>query len=402
MKNEKKYLIFNCLVTTAQLLYTGAVVQNFLLYIGLSAGQVSVYTSVLQIAQVGAMFPLCFFGDKVKRVRTLIASILYFLPIVFLSFLFIASPILKTVQAKYVIALIVGAIVYLAYGVYNVFCYKLPYYIIDMQKYGKLASIGGMISGALGIFITFLMNTLVEHFDYLAVTCSFFVLGAVLYIVSATFCFRFKLHKPHFANESQQEVSFKELFKLPVFYKLVPAHILRGIGNGIITLVVVIGTDVGILDTKTAVTAAFLYSVATVVGYFVYTFTEDKLGANGLLFLSGALTAVSAPFCVCFGNLYLFFVFYAINNICNIVYGMAVPVIVTKIVPFEMMGKYTSARMLLFTFGSALPGFFMGGLLKLVGGTLTLLIGGIFLLSSCILYALVAKKHKIELPTIEE
>ncbi len=402
MKNEKKYLIFNCFTGVAQLLFTGAVVQTFLLYIGLSSGQVSVYSSVLQIAQVCAMFPLCVFGDKLKRVRATVAAILYFLPVIFLSFLFIGSPILKTTQTKYAIALIVGAVVHLAYGIYNVFCYKLPYYLFDMQKYGKLSSVGGMISGAVGIFITFLMSMLVKRFDYLAVTSVFFILGALFYISAATLCCRFKLHTPHFAHETRQTVSFKDLFKLPVFYKLIPAHIFRGIGNGIILLSVVIGSDVGILNTKTAVTVSFLYSVSTVVGYFLYTFTENQLGSNRLLFFSGALTAVTAPLCVCFGNLYLFFVFYALNNIFNFVYGIALPVTITKIVPFEMIGKYTSARMLLFTFGSALPGFFMEFLLGLVGGTITLLIGGVFLFASCLLYYVVAAKHKTELPTFEE
>lgn len=402
MNNEKKYLIFNCFTGCAQLLFTGAVAQNFLLYIGLSVGQVSVYTSVLQVAQVLAMLPLCVFGDKMKRVRAVNAIILYFMPIIFLSFLFIGSPILKTAQAKYAIALIVGTVVYLAYGVYNVFCYKLPYYLFDMQKYGKISSIGGMLSGSIGIFITFLMSTLVKRFDYLAVTSCFFILGILFYIGAATLCCLFKLHKPHFEHETKQTASFKGLFKLPVFYKLIPAHVLRGIGNGIVLLAVIIGSDTGILNTETAVTASFLYSVATVVGYFIYTLSEKKLGSNGLLFYSGALTAVTAPLCVCFGNLETFFIFYSLNNIFNVIYSMAVPVTITKIVPFEMMGKYTSARMLLFTFGSALPGFFMESLLSSVGGTATLLIGGVFLLASCLLYSIVAIKHKTELPTFEE
>lgn len=402
MNNYKKYLLSNCLTSTAQLLFAGVIAQTFLLYIGLSEGQVSVYTSVMQIAQVIAMLPLCIIGDKVKRVRTIVASILYFMPLIFLSFLFIGSPILKTVQAKYVIALISGSIIYLAYGVYNVFCYKLPYFIIDMQQYGKLSSISGMISGGVSISITFLMSVLVKKFDYLAVTSAFFICGAVMYIVSAVICCNYKLHKPHFLNENKKSISFKELFKLPVFYKLIPAHILRGIGNGIIVLAAVIGSHAGILDTSSSVVSAFLVSVSTVVGYFLYTLTEDKFGTNGLLFFSGVLLAVTAPLCTLFGNLYLFFVFFALNNLFNIIYGMAVPVIITKIVPFEMMGKYTSARMLLFTFGSSLPGFFMESLLNGVGATVTLLIGGGFLLSSCLLYAFVAAKHKTELPTIEE
>lgn len=396
MANNKKYILHSCLNSTTQVLFTGAIVQTFLLYIGLKAGQVSVYTSVLQIAQVLAMLPLCVVGDKIKRVRTIVASVLYFLPVIFLSFLFIGSPILNSVQTKYAIALISGAIVFLAYGVYNVFCYKLPYFIIDMQQYGKISSISGSISGTISILLTFLISTLVKTFDYLAVMSVFFVIGIILCVVSASVCLSFQLHKPNVTQPTTESVSFKALFKLPVFYKLIPAHVIRGIGNGIITLAVVIGSHEKILNTQTATTAAFLVSVATVVGYLLYTLTENKLGTNGLLFFSGVLLAVTAPLCVCFGSLYLFFVFFTLNNLFNIIYGMAVPVIITKIVPFEMIGKYTSARMLLFTFGSALPGFFMESLLDWASGTITLLIGGFFILVSCLLYSFVAKKHKLE------
>jgi hypothetical protein len=82
--NFKKYCAQVTAYAIANMLCTGAIVQTFLLLIGLTESEVYLYSSLTQFAQVALMAFMVFFSSKIKHglVVSAICNLLLIFPIV--------------------------------------------------------------------------------------------------------------------------------------------------------------------------------------------------------------------------------------------------------------------------------------------------------------------------------
>ncbi len=397
-RNNVKYFLIQILHSTALLFATGAIIQTFLLTMGVDMDRVSVYASIVQVVQVVAMIVCLFFGDGVKNIKRFLTCIYLVLPVIFIVELTVLLTGLKNTDWIYTLVLIGSIVANFVLGLNNVVCYKMPYFVIDMNDYGKISSFSGIFSGGIGIAVTSLLSLCVQLYDYRLVMSVAFCIGTVLWIITAILNHSYKLKKPLEEENSQETETLKiriiktlGVMKHPVFLKTLVPHILRGVGLGIISLAVVLGTADSILNTETATTVALLTSLGAIVGYVVYLFMEKRLRVSVLLSISGILLAVSLPFMTLFQNLIFFYVLYFVGYTLITVVNMCVPVLVYDCVPYEIMGSYTSLRMMLFTLGQALPGFFMGALIGAIGTFGVLIIAGLSFVVSSVWFSLVLK-----------
>lgn len=390
--NYKKYLISNVFYTLAYLFATGSFVQTFMLAKGIDSNLVAVYTSIIQIAQTGAILLGSFLCDRLKKIKKVVSLLLFMLPVIFIGFLISEIPSIAG-NTAYAIILITSIISNVVLGFYNIVTYKLPYSVIDMKNYGKLASVSSIISNVLSITITTVISLLVNFVDFFLLMFITFSLGIVLW-VSAAIVTKFlkekNIDEKPTENYNQNSLS---LIKYPYFYKLIPANILRGIATGIITQIVIIGTFIGTLNTNLSVVITLITCLATAVGSLLYIYLEKRLNMGLILTAFGALTLLTMPLSVAFGVIPLY-AFYFLTYLSNHVISVGMPVIVYKYVPYNVIGKYTAWRMMLFTLGCALPGFFLDGLLKSVGAIAVTALGAICMALSCISYTLVFRKAK--------
>ena len=111
-----------------------------------------------------------------------------------------------------------------------------------------------------------------------------------------------------------------------------------------------------------------------------------------LLPTTAAITLVCLPLAA-FGTT-LFFVFYFLAYAGVTAFGNCVPVLVFQRLPKDVIGKYTAWRMLLFTLGNAIPGFFMNTLLDTFGAAPVLLLGGLCVAACAVGYLLVLGREK--------
>ncbi|MBR1867932.1 MAG: MFS transporter, partial [Clostridia bacterium] len=375
--NYAKYLVASVLNTFVLLLASGTIIQTFLFAFGISADKVSLYASVIQIIQVAAMFFCMFFGDKIKNVKRLSVVLLLVYSAVFIAALVVLLFSISSENAVYTIVLIGSMVANFALGVYNVICYKLPYFVIDINDYGRMSSVSGMIGGAGSVLVASLLSFFVEKFDYRLVMTIAFSIGGALNVIHSVIIGRYKI-----VNEevkSEEKVTFLQTvkaFKRPEFYKTLLPHFLRGVGGGIIGLLVVVGNFDGLLDSSSSTLISVFTSASAILGSLVYFFLERKIDKRKALALFGILTALTFPFIAIFKNFVFFCIFYFVTNFLIQEISVLVPVIVYDGVDYDIISKYTAFRMLLLTLGQAIPGFFMVDALNAIGSVGVMAIGG--------------------------
>ena len=88
----------------------------------------------------------------------------------------------------------------------------------------------------------------------------------------------------------------------------------------------------------------------------------------------------------------MFLIFFAVGMIFKTFIDFACPVVVTKIVDYEMIGRFSSWRMALYMAGAALAGVALVPMLETLGGEVTMLINGAGFVVTGVGYYLAGKK----------
>ena len=392
IRNRVKYSTVSILNSIALLISSGAVVQTFLIWIGVPNNRVEIYSSITLITQVFAMFVCTVIADKFKNLKKTVAICLFIFPTVFISMILILTGAINGVSSMYCIVLFGSIVCNLFLGIYNVLIYKLPYSIFDINDFGRISSIIGILSGAIGIGASFLLSLCVSCFDYRIVMIVTFSLGSILWIICGALTSSYKVIEGE--NMENSSGNLKDFFRYPLFYKSVIPTVLRGIGTGIIGLIAAIGLRDNILNTKSATYITVFTSLSSMAGYFIYMVMDRHVKHKYIIILFGVLSGIFIPFTTIGGNLAVTYIFFFLSNLTLTVIGIAHPVLVFESVPYKNIGRYTAWRMLFFTFGQAIPGFFIEGLYGAVGSLGIMLIGAACSLISSVWLGFVLKKGK--------
>ncbi|MBQ0124710.1 MAG: hypothetical protein KBS59_00105, partial [Clostridiales bacterium] len=360
--NIKKYILFQALYSTAIVLTTGSVIQAFFVYLGLE-DSASLYASVIQIIQVASMMLCSLWCDKIRSIIRAVGISVCVIGVISASLVFVCFGVPADTFAAYILIIAVSCISSVGLGIYNVLIYKLPYEIYDINEFGKYSAFCGIASGVCGFLCTSLISVLSGKFGYISVITAFFIIALALFAISAAVCFSLK-KIPHSATSEKTKIN---LISYPVFTKLIPANILRGIGNGIIGLMTVIGTKDGILTEATAVHVATVSVLGSISGFLLYLLASKFMSVKTLTLLTSVFAVLGFPLTVFAQTQSMLYIMYYLSYACVVALGNCIPVLVYGGVPQSIIGKYTAWRMLLFTFGSAVPGFFMNALLDGIG-----------------------------------
>ena len=189
MKNEIKYYIHSILYSMIVFVLGGALLQTFLIEKGFSEENVTVLLSVLQIIQILTIFIFSSIADRLKKYKTATAlSVFACLPLS--VFLIILSFSAENGDAGLPF-FIFGALYNIFLGVYNIFSYKLPYTVIDMDRYGIITSLVGVIVGVLSFGASVIISYLQTLFDFFAVMRVVYILTLIFIVGMAAVTFAF-------------------------------------------------------------------------------------------------------------------------------------------------------------------------------------------------------------------
>lgn len=375
--NSKKYLFYSWLYSLAVSLSTGAVVQAFMKYLGME-DKISLYTSIITAVQAVSIWGCSFVSDKVKKVTKTYGVVIASMTIMCITLLLSKYLQTDTIDKKYLLLLTGSCLFNISYGIGNVLAYKLPYEVIDMSEYGKYVSFAGIVSGVLSFGATSLISALSRVIDYGIVITVTFCFAIVLYVCSGAILFSVKPTEkqqvqveqtPQIQEEQIDARQFdgKSLITYPYFYKLILPNVFRGIGQGVISLAFVVGVLQGCVTNDNSTVFAVVTTLATLIGNAVYLFTCKHVKTKRYMVLS-TMGLVLFTITICFAkSSALFYLLYLSAYVFLTIYNILSPVIVYDYVPRNIIGKYTAWRMLLFTAGTAIPGFFADKLMEVAG-----------------------------------
>ncbi len=393
MSNIKKYCIYTTIYNVGFTFCTGAIMQTFLMQVGFSEQQVYVLNSLMQIMQVAMMLVLTFLSGKIKRVK-MVTSISY-LSLSLLTGVFLMGAINpELIKHGYVIAVfIVAGISYVGVGLHTILSYCLPYYTIDMKDYGKMTGIGTAIAGGVSFLMSLAYSLLLSKFSYMKTTATFFVIAIVCFILTSIVCASMRVKSVEMNKEDQEKNDVTAVFRNKNTYILLIPNFVRGLSVGIFNVIATIAISTSILNETTSSYVNVILQIATFAGNIFFAFAYKKFSSKNLLLLATIGVCVSFPFSLELGVVG-FFCCFAIASFFRFVIDIAIPVIITEIIPKEQIGPYTSIRMLIFTGAQAVATLLITPLKNAIGYTGVLIFATVMLFICGVTYYAVAKSVK--------
>ena len=372
-------------------LITGSVLQSFMLESGISEQRVASFVSVLQIVQAIIML---FCSGLIDRMKSLIKmTALMQLSTLPMYVVLVAFSIWSDtpVDLKYWCIMLIGIAVNIMISMNSITSYKLPFHIMDMRSYGRIVAFSGAAGSLCGMLISLVMTFSLARWEYFKVMGIIFGGGGIATVLASFFMFRMKeLGSLPKSNNGPR----KNLFLYRPFYILLIPNLLRGIGTGILGLVVMIGYFYDILDSTTSSYLVVVTNVASVAGNYAFGLLAKNEGKREgiLLLISTIILAVMLPFMLVGKNIWIFLFVYAAAYFLSLFMSNAVPVMVLRIVDYDTVGQYTAWRMMIHTSGVAIAGFICIPMLELFGGIITLALAGIMLLICAVSYYIIEKQ----------
>lgn len=394
MKNTGKFYTASILRNLFLMMTTGSVLQTFLLEKDFSEHSIGIYFSVINILQIITILVFSLFADKLKQlVKATVRFHLLEMP--FAIFLIVICFLGKLSVVSLILFLLFTFLFNIGIGIYNVLSYKLPYKILDLKNYGSILSVSGILSGVL----TFVLSTLLSFFqsrnNYITVMKISFTFTLIVYICYLIAVASYKETEIDLSAKVLPEKNFR-LLKYKPFTILIPANLLRGFCAGAIGMAITIGYYNDCLDSGSASVLVVITNITTFLGCTVYSKISSKLHDRLTILISSFAIVLFLPAMLIFKSTAAFLIFYGITYFFVVHINYAVPVAVTRLVPYEIAGKYNAGRMLLNTLGTSLASSLCIPMFDIIGAVPTLIICAVMQLASGIMYYSVLKAERLK------
>ncbi len=216
---------------------------------------------------------------------------------------------------------------------------------------GRQWSIFGMISGAVGLLLSAGGTAILRYIPYPLNFAACFGLS-VLLILCAAWIISGITELPDLAGETApaaKKTSFvddlKKIFRLRVFWILMPANFLRGLGDGAggyLTYVAIKNMNLG--DDYAGYTM-LLTNIALFLSYLIIMTTIDRFGAGKVLPATEILLVIGLIGAVVTTNPIVFLAFYLLWRTMQQLEASAIPLAHYAIVPNEVMGNFSAIRL---------------------------------------------------------
>ena len=389
-KNLEIFYVRGALYNVIILFFAGGLTQTFLLESGIGAQKVSLYVSVMQVAEVLAMVLL---SARVERSRNLIRSYsifhLFLLPMALAMLAVCFFPKMGP-ETSYVLMLAGGFVTYVAIGLVGILEYKLPYRILDMNEYGSCVAVQSIIIGGATLAVSALVSWAVKDRSFFPTIGWFLIPMTLMILICSRMSLKYREVDINSEMLSEPEKKINLLTYKP-FYLLAVPNFLRGFATGTFNLFTTVGYHLGLIDT---VTATYMVTIGNVVVFAVGLFYRSaaKLHKDTqILMASGILMLAAMPLAFLGGSVKLFLIVYAVAFFFKTIFEYVSPVSIVPILDYAVVGQYSAWRVALYLLGIALSGVLTIPMVDTLGVIPTMLINGLFFTLSGVTYYLVVK-----------
>ena len=390
-RNIKINYLISALFNVLSLVITGGIIQSFLLENGVDARRVSVFVSAMQVSEVGAMVLLAPFFEKEENLFRL-GSIFYLFMLPVTAAITVISLVRGfSVDARFWIMMATGFITYMGIGLASMNGYKLPYKIFDINDYGRICAVAGMITGVISIVSSAVLTRAIEAGDYHSTMAVVGVLCSLIILFCSWLWLKFREVDVN-ADRMQKTGRKIRLLSYRPFTLLILPNIFRGLGTGAFNLFTAVGYHMGLIDSVTAGLMVTLGNIAMFLTYFVYRRLALKRIDAELILVSSTALFLLMPMAFVGNNVKVFLIVYALAFFFKVMLEMLCPVAIVPIVDYEIMSQYTAWRVALCLLGIAVAGVITIPLIDRFGVILTMAGYGLLLFAGGLISLVVIRK----------
>ena len=347
--NKSYFIIAMGLRTVALLCVTGPIMQTFLASIGFSSQWIYIHTSIVQAVNILTISLCSTWADQGSVIRR---TAFVELPYALLYIFYI--PLCLWKSASLISFLLLTGICLLqsvCIALWTVCEYKLPYYIFSPREYGSVLSIGGIVGGLISLGTGVMITRLSGMLSYSTLMLSACVVSLVLMLICTAFHLGLKpiSDAPASSGPAGKKISQLEVFRYPLFRKMIPANLMRGFGYGTTTIFAAIALDLG-FDQSVSTALVSAQSIAALAGCSLVGVCLSFMPAR-FVTLAGSLTFALIPLML-IPNRFVFLTVFALVYLGRTLVDYSVPAILRAAIPVQIAGPFNAWRMLLHNGGT--------------------------------------------------
>ena len=347
--NKSFFIIAMGLRTVALLCVTGPIMQTFLASIGFSSQWIYIHTSIVQAVNILTISLCSTWADRGSVIkRTAFVE----LPYALLYILYI--PLCLWKSASLMSFLLLTGICLLqsvCIALWTICEYKLPYYIFTPREYGSVLSIGGIVGGLISLGAGMVIARLSSVLSYSTLMLSACAVSLALMLACTALHLGLKpiSDAPVSSGPAGKKISQLEVFRYPLFRRMIPANLMRGFGYGTTTIFAAIALDLG-FDQSVSTALVSAQSIAALAGCslvgIALTFVAPRV-----VILAGSLTFLLIPLML-IPNKLVFLTVFALVYLGRTLVDYSVPAILRAAIPVQIAGPFNAWRMLLHNGGT--------------------------------------------------
>jgi hypothetical protein len=348
--NKSYFIIAMGLRTVALLCVTGPIMQTFLASIGFSSQWIYIHTSIVQIINVMTISLCSTWADQGSVIkRTAMVELPYaLLYLLYIPLCIWKSPSLLSFCMLTGICLLQSVCI----ALWTICEYKLPYYIFTPKEYGSVLSVGGIVGGLISLGTGVVITRLSEMLSYATLMLSACAVSMVLMLICTVLHLNLKpVTGAPGISATKKKTNQLEIFRYPVFHRMIPANLMRGFGYGTTTIFAAIALDLG-FDTSVATALVSAQSIAALVGCTLFGFSIAYIPPR-FVTLVGSLTFGLIPLML-IPSKYLFLAVFTLVYFGRTLVDYSVPSILRAAIPVHLAGPFNAWRMLLHNGGTLL------------------------------------------------
>lgn len=347
--NKSYFIIAMGLRTVALLCVTGPIMQTFLASIGFSSQWIYIHTSIVQAVNILTISLCSTWADQGSVIRR---TAFVELPYALLYIFYI--PLCLWKSASLMSFLLLTGICLLqsvCIALWTVCEYKLPYYIFSPREYGSVLSIGGIVGGLISLGTGVMITRLSGILSYSTLMLSACVVSLILMLICTAFHLGLKpiSDAPASPSPTGKKISQLEVFRYPLFRKMIPANLMRGFGYGTTTIFAAIALDLG-FDQSVSTALVSAQSIAALAGCSLVGVCLSFMPAR-FVTLAGSLTFALIPLML-IPNRFVFLAVFALVYLGRTLVDYSVPAILRAAIPVQIAGPFNAWRMLLHNGGT--------------------------------------------------
>ena len=392
LSNELKYYARGTCIASANLFANESILQTFLKLHGVSGQMAGVFTATMNVVQMVVILLFSVKADQVKNVKRTSATFIAFLPAFYLIML--PFTVLKDIPSDVFFGAVMtaGVIQNVFLGLYLILDYKLPYQIINMDRYAQLTSTNGVISSIVLVFLSSATSSMASVFDFNRIMSVMYVFSACCMVAASILTSRLQAVFPQQAPRQDRRTGVGQALRLPAFRVLLAPNLMRGFNRGVIGMAATIGLyELGISAVQSSALAV-IFTGMTIVGSAVFMMVSRHVAVHKIYLTGSALMLVSMPLLMAGRCFAVFAAAYVLLIASMTMSDNSVPVIVSQIVPYDCIGAYTSLRLATHTGGVALGSLVAGAVLGRLPIIWLLVFSGAMQFTSGLIYFFFRKK----------